>query len=109
MRPSDPDFYFGVGSCGKTHSPERSRELAIGRALSEIIIQARGSNPYDIKFKEKGEDGTVSLEVMKEGRAVRTIRGVMVLREEKCKASKHGFEQDTLFVLIRLPTSAIEW
>jgi hypothetical protein len=109
VRPTEPGFYYGVGTCGKTHTPGRSRELAIERALLEIILQGRGDNPYDIVFEEVEEGGTVSLTLQKEGRTIHTLTGVQVLQEKRLNPSDRGFDQETVVVLIRIPASAMNW
>ena len=108
-RPIEPGYYYGVGWCGPTRAPEKTRELAIERAVKEICMQARGRCEFDIEYLEEAKDSTVSLELKQEGRIIHTIHGVRIVNEKLCKVSPSGFHEDTWFVLIQIPVRDMVW
>lgn len=72
-------------------------------------MQARGHCEFDIEYRDKAEDSTVSLELKQEGRIIHTIHGVRIVNEKLCKVSPSGFQEDTWFVLIQIPVRDMDW
>jgi hypothetical protein len=108
-RQVDKDFYYGVGSCSKARTPERMRNLAIARAFYEICSQAKGACRFDIRVKEETYNGGVTLEMISENGKKQTVSGAAVINEFLSDAGGGGFEEDTLFILLRFPKTGVDW
>lgn len=108
-RPVEEGYLYGVGSCGKAYTPARARTLAVQRAMGEIAFQATGRNEYEFRFKEESDDGTLIVDAVREGRTVHLLQGVEVVDEILYPAAEGWFDQDRIYVLVRIARTRLPW
>jgi hypothetical protein len=108
-RPVEEGYLYGVGTCGKAYTSARARTLAVQRAMGEIAFQATGRNDYEFRFKEESDDGTLTVDAVRQGRTIHVLEGVEVVDEILYPGSEGWYDQDRIYVLVRIPRTRLPW
>jgi len=101
---NNPGTVYGVGLCIGIRTPERAFQRAVENAFYEICSQMKGECGYHVEFNEETDD-SISVDLKRNNRTIRTITGLQVKHKTTIKASESGFPQDTLAVMVSLPKS----